>query len=482
MKHLKLWSLIVTLSPTMLLAQQVAKVAMLKGSASAKTKTGEVKTLKIDDWVTVGDLISTKDKTLLKLVFTDKSTMNMGPNSEMNIASMGGNEAGLINVIKGQIRSQVTKDVLKQNEDKSKLILKTKTAAMGIRGTDFMVTYNPDNQNTALVTFEGNVAMVQIDANEAGIVAPQSIDLILNDSSRSVAVTEGTFSASNPTLDHATIAVKISPAQFEALNSNKEFEEKPTTSTVSNEPKQAINSVLPPGLTSQVATNNNLTTLETTIKTQTVTTQSPSESIKAPPPEGMVDKATGAVAPPAGGFIDLKTSIYIAPPPGSTFDKVAGVYVPPPTFGAVNLSTGEYKAPEGLKLTSEGTFVPDKPVAPTTQPTQQSTKSATEQTQTQTTKQSTETGAVKPAGPTPMMAIAPLGQTVLNPTVVMISSVAAPPPPPPTFTQAPPPPVNDVMGGGFFVPGNYFIDQTNNGSLNQNTNAYSQLNVTVSAQ
>lgn len=476
MKFLKVYTAIFLLSPSLLLAQQVAKVSLLKGVAEVKTKSGQTKTLKQDDWVEVGDLVSTKEKSIMKLVFTDKSTMNLGPNSEMNIAAMGGGEAGLINVIKGQIRSQVTKDVLKQNDEKSKLIFKTKTAAMGVRGTDLMITFNPENLSTALVTFEGNVAMAQIDANEAGMVVPQSLDNILNDNSRSVEVTTGTFSGANPALDHATIPVKISPAQFETLKANENFAEKSQSSSSSgSETKQAVNSVVPPGIPPKAAMNDNIQTLETTAKPTTTTTVS-TETVKvSPPPEGAIDK-NGAIAPAAGGFVDLKTAIYIAPPPGSTFDKVAGVYVPPPSFGTVNLATGEYKAPEGLKLNSDGTFVPEKQ-APTnsTAPQQQQTQP----TQGSTTKADSGASAAV-TSPKPVLAIVPITQAVINPTAITISSVAAPPPP--MNVTAPPPPTNDVMGGGFFVPGNYFVDQNNNGSLIQNTNPYSQLNVTVTAQ
>ena len=41
------------------------------------------------------------------------------------------------------------------------MIVKTRSAVMGVRGTKFQATYNPANKNTSLITVEGKVAMVK---------------------------------------------------------------------------------------------------------------------------------------------------------------------------------------------------------------------------------------------------------------------------------------------------------------------------------
>jgi hypothetical protein len=41
------------------------------------------------------------------------------------------------------------------------MVIKTRTAAMGIRGTEFAATYNVNNQNSSLLVFKGKVKMVQ---------------------------------------------------------------------------------------------------------------------------------------------------------------------------------------------------------------------------------------------------------------------------------------------------------------------------------
>lgn len=464
----------------------IAKVTMVRGSAMMKAAGKSETALKLDDWVPEGATIVTKEKSVVKLTFTDKSQMNIGPNSEMAINKFGGGDAGLISVIKGQIRSQVTKDVLK-HDDKSKLLIKTKSAAMGIRGTSFSVGFTPENGNTSLITYEGNVALAQINEAEAANSSPAQFEQIVSDPGRTVAVTEGLYAGANPNLDHATIPTKISPVQYEQMKTNETFEEKKAESS---EPQKSYSSPIPPGVSTLAATNSNAETLESQVKAEVGASameeqaKELTQAVNTPPAEGFVDPNTGAVAPIAGGFIDMKTGIYIAPPPGSVFDPNTGVYVPPASYGTVDAS-GSYKAPEGLKLTADGQFVPDaKPAAGGATPNdsgaakpQGENKSATATAATETgkpgapgTATTATTAAGKPAGDSAAAAPKPAGPVIMPVNVQMATG--------PTFAPVaevaqqvvhmvaaaggtlppPPPPPNDVLGGGFFIPGNYFID------------------------
>jgi hypothetical protein len=372
--------------------RNVAKVAMLRGQAFVKTADGKVKPIKLDDWLSEGEIVQTKEKSFAKLVFTDKSTMNVGPNSELNINKFGGGQVGLVSVIQGQIRSQVTKDVLKQQQDKSKLIIKTKSAAMGVRGTDFLVTYSPETDRTNLITFEGNVAMAQINQNESSLEDVGQLEMIVSDTARAVAVTDGLYAGAAPGQQHVTIPTKISPVQFEILqeNGNFELQEK-------QEKNESFNSVVPPGLSPVVVANE-----------QVLPQPKEDQKSELPPPEGLVNERTGAFAPTAGGIVDLKTGHYIAPPQGSNFDSNAKVYLVPTSLGTVD-SKGDYRPPEGLKLTSDGNFQ--------------------------------ATGELNQ----PPIAI-PRGQVLSTEGMLQPSQAINRPP------------QNDVLGRGFFIPGNYFID------------------------
>jgi hypothetical protein len=56
------------------------------------------------------------------------------------------------------------------------------------------------------------------------------------------------------------------------------------------------------------------------------------------------------MAPPAGGFVDMMTGLYLPPPPGSAFDANTGVFMPPPTMGGIDPKTGGFMPPQGFML------------------------------------------------------------------------------------------------------------------------------------
>ncbi len=148
----------------------VAKAILLKGNVQALGVDKKIIQLKQGSWVEEGAIIKTSDKSFVKLLFIDKSQMNLGAKSEMEIKTFPKKEAGIINLLKGQLRSKVTKNYMEiEEKNKSKLYIKTKTAAMGVRGTDFQVNYNPANSNTSLITFEGAVSMGRIAEDMSGI-------------------------------------------------------------------------------------------------------------------------------------------------------------------------------------------------------------------------------------------------------------------------------------------------------------------------
>lgn len=371
---------------------KVAQAVLLKGEVRVKSnKDQHVLVLKQGEWVGEGDIIQTAGKSFVKLLFIDKTQMNVGPESKMAISKFPQKEAGIITLLQGKIRSEVTKDMLKKSEenDKAKLFIRTKSAAMGIRGTDFQVVYNPENLMTSLVTFEGQVMMAQTDPDNppANNNAQDMQNIVTSDNA--VLVSEGQFSGANPQQETATIPVKISPAQLETLRTNPSFQE---AAAPEGEKAKSFQSPIPPGVTPKAFMNNNveitkqiekgvLLEEKKTAGLEDKTGDKPGEGKivpgakgpeaggvaavgggerkDAPPPEGSYNAATGAFAPPAGGFVDLKTGLYISPPPGSTFDANTGVYVPPPSMGKFDPSTGNYVPPAGFKLESDGRFAVD---------------------------------------------------------------------------------------------------------------------------
>jgi len=427
-----------------------AKAIIVKGKVQALIN-GKVIPIKRGDWLPEGAQVKTEPRSFTKLLFIDKSTMNVGPDSQMRIDAFPKKEAGIITLVKGQVRSKVTKNYMDmKNKNKSKLFIKTKTAAMGVRGTDFQVSFNAINDSTSLVTFEGAVAMAKLEAGiSRGLPTQIALEAMVS-SPTAVMVKRGQYSGSSPKMKRATIPIKISPVQLESLDKNAgtgvgvEGE-----TTKSDGPKKKFRNVVPPGMDSKSMAND--TSEMDKVMGETVganmmeqaKTEMAAEAPTAdagPPPEGSIDFATGAIAPTAGGFVDLGTAQYIPPPPGSTFDANAGVYVPPPESGSVDPATGNYTN-QHYNLNPDGTFTAKldpqsgsdgggRTVASVGGPDKGSATSPK--------------GAAAPPPPPPKVGPMPTMELNLDPDMMQaaMANGTLPPPPP---GDAPTPPEADMM-------------------------------------
>jgi hypothetical protein len=336
-------------------ADNVAKVVVMRGLVKAKLIDGTIIDVKTDQSIPEGAVVQTAEKSFVKLLFIDKSQMNLGPNSQMIINSFPKKEAGIITLVKGQIRSQVTKDYMEMDDkSKSKLYIKTKTAAMGIRGTDFQVNYNPQNQNTSLITFEGKVAMAHISKNiREDRFDQQNLERVVS-SDKAVFVTQGQVSAVNLNVaERAMVPTKLGTKQIEALEGN-ETGIKESSGTDSE--KQFRNPI-PPGAEG-VAFSSASPELDKEVSKMGVTVKAVPTTFneKSAAPEGFFNNDTGEYKLPDGSIIDLSTVNIIPPPTNAVFDNNSGTYVVPETFGKIDKITGEYKAPAGLELGADGKF------------------------------------------------------------------------------------------------------------------------------
>lgn len=176
---------------------EVAKAIVVRGEVKVTLPSGDVIALEEGQWLPQGASIETAQRSFAKFLFIDRSQMNLAPNSEMTIESFSETDPGMISLMKGRLRSQVTRnymDTAKDDESDSKLFIKTKNAAMGIRGTDFLVTHNPAQNSTGLVTFTGSVAMVRMDEQGMANQNARALDNHLN-SARAVRVNQGQVSS-----------------------------------------------------------------------------------------------------------------------------------------------------------------------------------------------------------------------------------------------------------------------------------------------
>lgn len=175
-----------------LLAEEAAKVLSSKGEVlvgDRKVKAGDV--------IEVGETIETLARSFVKLQFIDESQTTMGPSSKMIVETFSQKKPGILNLIKGSIKSKVTKDYMNIDKNSSKLFIKSNSASMGVRGTEFIWTYEPGEDQTGLITLEGVVRFVSLrTAEEKSSHDPAFLDSMLN-SKRAVTVRKGEASYHN---------------------------------------------------------------------------------------------------------------------------------------------------------------------------------------------------------------------------------------------------------------------------------------------
>ena len=260
MKKISLLLLIQTLifSQNIFAASKAAKVILLRGKVQVKDN-GKTFRLKKGMWVNEKASVTTGKKSFVKLLFIDKSSMNLGPKSKMVIDAFPKSKAGIITLFKGQLRSKVTKNYMEmKGKDKSKLFVKTPTAAMGIRGTDFQVNYNPKNRNTSLITYSGAVRMAQIpDSYKRTPASSKKMHNTLEkmvSSPSSVMVKKGQISGVMPgRTKKAMKPVKMHTGQHEAMKSNDGTIMEDDSAKIK---KKKVRSIIPKGMSGKDFAND----------------------------------------------------------------------------------------------------------------------------------------------------------------------------------------------------------------------------------
>jgi len=320
---------------------KVAIVKLIKGDAEVLTVAGDKEKIKKNMWLTEGSIISTSDKSFVRLSFIDKSSMSIGPKSSLKIEKFSKNEAGIINVLTGQIRSKVTKDYLDMDKDKSKLFVKSKNAVMGVRGTDFLFTTNQRTGASSAVLFEGSIVFNKIAKNDN----LANLENIVN---RGRHISPGEVSVANRGKSKPTVPAKLNSKQFTKLFSNGDFEVTKDTNS------KRFKSVVPPGLSGDLVSTDgaNLKTEISKITKSTIETDTKAE-VKNPQSKESRGFVEGDNIKPADGvMVHLDTGTIIPPGIDSSYDKNSGEWTSTSMGGAA--SNGEYLPPEGFKINDDG--------------------------------------------------------------------------------------------------------------------------------
>lgn len=318
-------------------AQSAAIVKLVRGKVDAVSAAGS-RALQLDDTVEAGAVIKTQEKSFARLVFLDKSQINIGPLSEMKIERFDGKDSGIVSVVQGKIRSAVTKDYLEmKDKNRSKLFIKTPNAVLGVRGTDFLVSVA--QAATSTVLFEGEIVFNRIDPTA---LSSSDLEAVVE---RGVRIFPGEFSVLGAKSDSPTVPSLLNVNQLEKLETNDTFT---TDRAPSSQATTSTGSLVPPGLSGAVVANT-----EESIKGLLVASAvSPIEVPKSTDPAGGISEA-GRVRPANGSFVHLESGVVIAPSSDAVLDPVTNTFIGGTASGSVS-EDGSYRPPAGVEITPDG--------------------------------------------------------------------------------------------------------------------------------
>ncbi len=332
-----------------------AKVTIVKGDVT-QLAPGELMARKVKQNEELKDdtSILTGPKSFIRMVLQDGSTLSLGPESKIVLSKIGKLEKdkSVIGLLKGSLRNKVKK----HDDGKMHFFVKTRTAALGVRGTEFETVYGPENGVTSLLTYQGAVSMahmknvektrsketkeieysreseldksivIEEEIQKKELTDPlEQIEVALDQDSAST-VMAGQLSQTVDSMETVAKPTVINPVQLNLLYANDTFSE--------NDERRR---------------KADLDSHDLKIRPMPTDT----------PPEGLFDKDAGAYAPKAGGFFDRKTGLYIPPSEDALFDQENKVYIDK-ELGNVDSKTGEYVPPVGLEIDPLKGFVKKK--------------------------------------------------------------------------------------------------------------------------
>lgn len=137
-------------------ALPIGKVTLIKGEAHSQ-RNGTLVELSKGAQIEDKDLIKTSEKSLVKVLFSDKTSVVIGPNSQFQIENYSiKKRTNVFKLIKGKFRAKIEKKV----EAGESIDFKTKLAGLGVRGTEFLTnSYMVQGKSvTDTALLEGNLA------------------------------------------------------------------------------------------------------------------------------------------------------------------------------------------------------------------------------------------------------------------------------------------------------------------------------------
>ena len=137
---------------------------VVKGDIKVKNLKNETAAVKVGSKIMPGETVMSGADSRAKIVMSDRNVFNVSPSTQFQITgyendAKTGNKNVELNLIDGKVRSNVEQ---KYDGDKSKFQIKTPTAVAGVRGTQFVVSFDSASKISQVVTLRGAVSFASI--------------------------------------------------------------------------------------------------------------------------------------------------------------------------------------------------------------------------------------------------------------------------------------------------------------------------------
>lgn len=138
---------------------------LVSGTLDVHHLNQDFKAVKVGQKIFEGDTLSTGPASRAKVVMPDRTVLTLQASSELKVAVYQSQEEAQkkveLNLNKGQLNSEVNSPYKDTSENHFQV--RTPTAVAGVRGTQFMTTYDEKSLKTSVATLKGAVTFASVD-------------------------------------------------------------------------------------------------------------------------------------------------------------------------------------------------------------------------------------------------------------------------------------------------------------------------------
>lgn len=163
-------AVIVLILPDIAEAAPSGSFTRVKGQVFVKYKSGKRKA-RVGMKVYVGNVIQTGKRSRVKLLMTDRTIINLGPNSKLRVRRYKSEPKKRIrkssfDLVYGKIRAKVPRG------GKNDIRFKTPTAVAGVRGTELIILFDEATGESVVISIEGSVNVYDAQGGGGVVLLP----------------------------------------------------------------------------------------------------------------------------------------------------------------------------------------------------------------------------------------------------------------------------------------------------------------------